>query len=588
MGQGIFFKTLAFRNFLSFGNVETVVDLSRQGTIHVLGENLDTGGASGAGKTTILNAITFALYDRAISAISKERLINRTNGRRDTRMEVRLEFEKDDVEYVVHRVRGETNTARLYVNGEDKTPDSIANLNKEIESILGISYELFCRVVIFLGSDRGFLELPVAQQRQQIEELFKITTLSEKATRLKAAIKETEKEIALKEAEIKAAQAAQALRQKHIAEAERRVVSWEQQQEARIAALRERLESIAGIDFDGELKKAAELRELTDAVGELTTARRALDAELTREGDKLKRLTAELEHVMDGRCPYCLQSFQSADKVAELRDQIAELDRAIGTRQEERLALDDEIGALTARVEALRASLTVPNIEELNETRLNAAALQAQLEQLTHDKNPHVAALESLLAEDDATIDTAGLDELRDQLSHQQFLLKLLSDKSSFIRKAILNKSIPLLNRQLQHYTKELGLPHVVRFTADMDCEISEYGRELDFGNLSGGERTRVNISLSLAFRDVMRYLHCPVNIMMADELDAGTLDAATMDAIIRLLKGKSRAEQLGVWCISHRQEMMGRLDYEVIVRKERGFSTISQEQWQEPSLRLA
>jgi DNA repair exonuclease SbcCD ATPase subunit len=127
------------------------------------------------------------------------------------------------------------------------------------------------------------------------------------------------------------------------------------------------------------------------------------------------------------------------------------------------------------------------------------------------------------------------------------------------------------------HYTKETGLPHVVKFDDDMSCTVSEYGRELDFGNLSGGEKKRVNLSLSLAFRDVLHHLHARVNCLFIDEID-GSLDGSGVENIFKLLKQKTRDEGLGLWIISHRPEAVGRFDRSIIIRKEHGFSRILDE----------
>jgi DNA repair exonuclease SbcCD ATPase subunit len=108
-----------------------------------------------------------------------------------------------------------------------------------------------------------------------------------------------------------------------------------------------------------------------------------------------------------------------------------------------------------------------------------------------------------------------------------------------------------------------------------MSCTVSEYGRELDFGNLSNGEKKRVNMALSLAFRDVLHHLHGRVNLMFIDEIDGGSLDTIGIDAIIKMIKKKSRDDGLAIWVISHRPEMIGRFDSEITVKKENGFSSI-------------
>ena len=122
MSVPLIFKTISVRNFLAFGNQESIIELDGQGTVTITGENLDQGGSNGAGKTTIINAICYALYNKPFDNISLQRLINSTNATKNTQMEVRLVFEKNNDEYEIYRARGEEYTISLKRNGEDITP----------------------------------------------------------------------------------------------------------------------------------------------------------------------------------------------------------------------------------------------------------------------------------------------------------------------------------------------------------------------------------------------------------------------------------------------------------------------------------
>ncbi len=155
-------------------------------------------------------------------------------------------------------------------------------------------------------------------------------------------------------------------------------------------------------------------------------------------------------------------------------------------------------------------------------------------------------------------------------------MLKLLTDKNSFLRRRIINQTIPFLNSRLNHYTLILGLPHIVKFDADMSCVVAEFDRELDFGNLSAGEKKRVNAAMALAFRDVLHHMHAKTNLLLIDELD-GALDQNGIDSIVRVLKEKSRDENMSVFIISHHPSIAGRLDRDLKIIKEQGFSRVEQ-----------
>jgi DNA repair exonuclease SbcCD ATPase subunit len=108
-----------------------------------------------------------------------------------------------------------------------------------------------------------------------------------------------------------------------------------------------------------------------------------------------------------------------------------------------------------------------------------------------------------------------------------------------------------------------------------MSCEISQIGRELDHGNLSNGEKKKLNLSLCLAFRDVLTYLHSKVNVLLTDEIDGGTISGPDLDALITMLKSKAWDDNISIFVISHRSEFDGRCDNTLVIRKEGGFSSL-------------
>ena len=576
MSTELQFLSLRLRNFMSFGNAYTDIDLTAEGTILINGENIDNGGANGVGKTTIINAICYALYNNPFDKISLKRLINNTNAEKDTLMEVFLRFTKGDKEYEIYRCRGSETSIEISCDGQDITLDSVAENDRMVVEIIGYSYDLFTNVIVFAGGMEPFLQRSVGDQRKLIEELFNITILSEKAKKLKDKIKITEGDINIQEAVIREQQNAVARYNKQVADAEARILKWEEDKEASIAKIKAQLTSIEGIDFDGERENHKSLKQVQDRLVKL----RAEEKELTKEGNvlstKLEKNKKELGHLRDTKCPYCLQQFADADaKIKELEFEQNVIEDAtkewLGTADSNQHSLT-EFAAEEAR---LKAEIKHPNIEALLKIKNEAETLRDKLKQTEESTNPHLEAFEALLGESIKEANTKKLDDLKNLLEHQQFMLKLLTDKNSFIRRSIINETIPFLNDRLNYYTAELGLPHLVNFADDMSCTVSEYGRELDFGNLSNGEKKRVNIAMSLAFRDVLHHLHGRANCMFIDELDGGALDLPGVDSIIRVLKKKSRDDNLAIWIISHRPEMAGRFDTEITVRKENGFSAI-------------
>lgn len=669
---GIVFKSVKFKNFMSFGNVFTTVELEGSGTNQLLGENLDKGGvSSGSGKSTLINAVSYCLFDKIPSNVSKDKLINRTNDKKNTLMEVDLTFTKGDDEYVVRRWRGASTGVQLLMNDLDVTPASVNrgedSFNAKVEEIVGFSYNLFSQIILFNGNSQPFLDLSVGAQRALIEELFRITMLSRKAGALKKMIQELEKQINMQMVLIQQQQKQNEIRQDHLASANLRVLAWDKNRNGELSVIQTKLEALISFDYDSEealiaetvtlreqialvnaaareltisiqseereaqAKKQSELRELNSKKTFIIQKTSPGKAQLTISKNDLTKIKKEMDsvekelvHLRDAKCPYCLQKFEDAkskilvmeqkldsntvlhaelsekidllegeekafdiEKLVELTAINAEITKVnsevvVVPETPESLAKQAEIAAKTAQsaelskqLKEIQDSLNFPDLNSLLKSKNEMATLQARLETMVVEGNPHVEAYEALLAEGEVKVDIETLDQLNSVQEHQQFLLKLLTDKNSFIRKNIISKTIPFLNKRIAYYTEKLNLPHIVLFQPDMSCEITQIGRELDHGNLSNGEKKMLNLSLCLSFRDVLTYLHAKVNVLFTDEVDGGSISGPDVDSLISMLKAKAWDDDIAIFIISHRPEFEGRCDRNLIIRKEGGFSTL-------------
>lgn len=575
MSTPITFNSIHLRNFMSFGNAWTEIDLSTYGSTLILGENADAGSKNGAGKTTIINAVCYALYNNPFDNISLQRLINASNNSKNTLMEVRLFLTKGDDEYQIYRCRGETFNIQVLRNGEDITLDSVSGNDKLVEEIIGMSYALFTKIIIFSGTSVPFLLTPVSQQRAQIEELFNITILTEKAVKLKEAIKQTENDIAIQTALNKQQEAAVSLYNKQRKDAQDRITKWDETRVSQLAKLKDQLNLCEGVDMTLEKELHAAVSGCKEA---LTDVKQHFATTFKDQQNLLKEIIAldrELTHLLEDKCPYCLQGFLDAsDKLEEKRELRKQKSQTASSLQTVLNECNNSISANEKSIAELAAMLKFKTLEEAIRAQAAASSAQQKIDDLQAAVNPHIEAYESLSTHTAESVSYDSINALKKLLDHQQFLLKLLVDKNSFIRRKIINRTIPRLNERLIKYTRELGLPHIVKFDDDMSCAVSEYGRELDFGNLSSGEKKRVNFSLSLAFRDILHHLHAKVNCLFVDEIDA-SLDDTGVEATFKLIKQKTRDDGLATWIISHRPEAIGRFDRTITVRKENGFSQI-------------
>jgi len=194
-------KDLTVKNFMSVGNVSQGVDFDQQSLTLVLGENLDQGGddsgsRNGTGKTTIINALSYALYGQALTNIKKNNLINKTNSKG---MLVTLSFDKNNTEYRIERGRS-PNILKFYVNNteqeaEDESQGDSRKTQEAISELLGMSHDMFKHIVALNTYSEPFLSMRANDQRAIIEQLLGITILSEKAESLKEQVKVTKQAI---------------------------------------------------------------------------------------------------------------------------------------------------------------------------------------------------------------------------------------------------------------------------------------------------------------------------------------------------------------------------------------------------------
>jgi DNA repair exonuclease SbcCD ATPase subunit len=206
------------------------------------------------------------------------------------------------------------------------------------------------------------------------------------------------------------------------------------------------------------------------------------------------------------------------------------------------------------------------NLDNLEKTLIGKA----------EETNPYAEQIEDLKKTAIQELDWTEINRLTKYRDHQEFLLKLLTNKDSFIRKKIIDQNLTYLNKRLTYYIDKLGLPHTVVFQNDLTVEITQLGQDLDFDNLSRGERNRLILSMSFAFRDVWEGLYQSINLLFIDELVDAGMDAAGVEAALAVLKKMARERNKNIYLISHKDELVGRVNNVLRVVKENGFTSYS------------
>ena len=572
------------KNFMSVGNTTQAVNFDRDDLTLVLGENLDLGGddsgaRNGTGKTTIINALSFALYGNALTSIKKDNLINKTNSKN---MMVTIDFEKDGETYRIERGR-KPNTMKFFVgNSEQEITDDAQGDSREtqaeIERMLGMSHDMFKHIVALNTYTEPFLALKANDQRTIIEQLLGITLLSEKADKLKEQNKATKDSIIQEEFRIKAVGDANKRIEEQIEAVKRRQTLWINKHAEETEKLQSGIEELQKIDIASEIQAHQAFKawdQTRKDINELSSAISRTKLDLGREEKTISKISTEIVSLENHTCHTCGQEFHDAKHQQVLGSKQGELSGAIQAKEEHVTLLAElqqthnGLGKLGPR--------PVTFYDKESDAIHHQASVDSLIKQLATkqaETDPYAEQITEMqtTAVEEISYDT--MNELANLRDHQDFLLKLLTNKDSFIRKRIIDQNLSYLNARLGQYLDRIGLPHTVKFNNDLSVSITELGRDLDFDNLSRGERNRVILSLSWAFRDVWESLYQPINLLFIDEMIDSGMDSSGVENSLAILKKMSRESSKSIWLVSHKDELAGRVNNTLHVVKEAGFTS--------------
>jgi DNA repair exonuclease SbcCD ATPase subunit len=577
-------KDLTVKNFMSVGNQTQAVNFNREQLTLVLGENLDQGGddsgsRNGTGKTTIINALSYALYGQALTNIKRNNLINKTNSKG---MLVTLHFEKNGVDYRVERGRS-PNVLKFFVDEQEQemTDESQGDSRKTqeyINDLLDMSHDMFKHIVALNTYTEPFLSMRTNDQRAIIEQLLGITILSEKAEALKEQTRITKEAITSETLKISAIQTANEKIQSTIDSLGRTQRAWLSKKEQDCAKLQQGITELEQLDVDEELEAHEKLANWTQhntAILALNKEKSTLETALLRAQASVKKVEKDILNLEESTCYTCGQALH-ADKKQEILDKkMKELQDAdtyqleVGTKLDVVFKDLETIGDINGK-----PTTFYETVKEAYEHRKNVDSLKQALDSKQNETDPYQAQIDELMSTAMQEIDWSPVNDLTSYKEHQEFLLKLLTNKDSFIRKKIIDQNLAYLNNRLTYYLDKLGLPHQVVFQNDLNVEITQLGQDLDFDNLSRGERNRLILGMSFAFRDVWESLYQKINLLFIDELIDSGMDTAGVENSLSVLKKMGREGDKNVFLISHKDELIGRVSYVMRVVKENGFTS--------------
>lgn len=634
------FLTLTLRNFMSYGNAITTINLDLPGTCQIQGRNLDDTeqgiGANGVGKSTLINALVYVLYGRAMSSdIAVDDLINDVN-KQNCMVSCVFKIRHDTYQITRYRkmkTGPESNYVEVLKNDEkldELNKASIDATNEWIINLLGMPRELFVRLVVYDADEVSFFKLEASKQRLVMENLFQITTLSEKAELAKESNKKSKNELAVEENNIERLLDSIQLHDQQLLKANQRLHAWENDRKVNINTYQNQYVELSKIDVEYERQliagykeveqKIAELRPIVDAIknqrslytsdvkqyqlkcSNFTQQIKTLHNDRARLVSQSEALKKQIALLQESKCPECGQHLESAQQHAiekhtqceKIENEIKNIDTTVSSVEDSIVNImndreqiealitetDKKIQETLLQITTIMDAAIKPNYSSDSELAVIDSKknnLQEKIISLQQQTNPHLEVVNDLQQVSPPNVNYDNINHLKKVIDHQTFLIKLLTDKKSFIRRNLIQKRLPLLNEKLSKYLKQMGLPFKVEFNSDLTPSIKRRGQSLGFGSLSHGQKARVNFALSFAFRDVQESMSRRINICMLDEVLDKALCGVGANAAVNMINEKAKEDKISIFVITHKSELSNRFHRQMIVTMENGFSSIQQ-----------
>jgi len=567
----ILFEKIRWKNFLSTGNQYTEINLNKSSTTLIVGTN-------GAGKSTVLDALTFSLFNKPFRRISKGQLINSTN-EKDCRVEV--EFSLGGIKWKV--VRGiKPNKFEIYRDGTllDQS-SSVNDQQKWLEqNVIKMNYKSFTQIVI-LGSSTfvPFMQLTAPNRREVIEDLLDIKIFSSMNNLIKDKIRQIKEETRTFELKKESLNDKVEMQERFIEEVETRGKENIKNKEGKIKTL--------GVEIDTHIEHNQIIQSNID---DLTKEQEGLMG----SGDKLVKLnnlkgkisqkvaSVTKEHkffTQNTVCPTCTQSIQedfrlnkiedSQNKAKELQSGYKELEEAIKKEQEREsqfTALSKEITKLTHGISKNNTSVSgcQRQVREL-ESEIQTLTSQLENRNTEHDK------LETFKSNLQDTYEE--LVSRKDKIKYFNFTYGLLKDGG--VKSKIITKYLPLINQQVNKYLQMMDFYINFKLNEEFNETIeSPIHEDFSYASFSEGEKMRIDLALLFTWREVARFKNSVnTNLLIMDEVFDSSLDGFGTEEFLKIIRYVIK--DANIFVISHKTGLEDKFESVAKFEKVKGFSSM-------------
>ena len=565
------FKKIRWKNLLSTGNQWTEIDFERSNTTLIIGGN-------GAGKSTVLDALTFSLFNKPFRKITKGQLVNTVN---EKGCLVEIEFDVGTREYKV--VRGiKPNTFEIWVDGVMLNQNAAAaDQQKYLENnILKLNYKSFTQIVV-LGSSSfvPFMQLSNTHRREVIEDLLDIKIFSAMNGVVKDKLRKSRESIKVLELKKESLSDKVEMQKSFMGKLESKGRDDIQSNRDKIKILGTEIDT--HIEHNGLKEVAvAELMEEQSTVigaGDKLVKLNNLKGKITQ---KVSTITKEHKFFTGNTvCPTCTQSIEESfrlNKIADVQNKSKDLKEGLKELEETIKSEEDrerQFTQLSKEITKLTHGISQNNTR-ISGLQRQIGDLESEIQRLTDqlaNRNTEHEKLAKLSEQLNATFESLG--EEKDDIQYKDYVYNLLRDGG--VKRKIIKKYLPLINKQVNRYLQMMDF--YINFTLDEEFNEkvqSPIHEDFCYASFSEGEKMRIDLALLFTWREVAAYKNSTnTNLLIMDEVFDSSLDGSGTDEFLKIIRFV--VKNANIFVISHKESLLEKFESVIQFEKIKGFSRI-------------